>query len=165
MVRTTLIEAKIDAPPIVEVSSRVRTISIAVRTELRNVSEQDYVLFAPNQDSQHFWHVLDANHREVLREQPRKTPKKKKHAWHPARSQTVTLSHGVHETVTLKLDAAKLNDGQTYTIRSENWGQIAETTFVVVRPQKRPVKKKKPTLTKKVAKKSGQAVKVNHAKP
>ncbi len=154
MVRTTLIEAIKDAPPNDEVSSRVKTVSITVRTELRNVGEQDYVLYAPDQDSQHFWHVLDANHREVLREQPRKTPKKRKHAWHPARSQTVTLSHGVHETVTLKLDAAKLKDGQTYTIRSENWGQIAETTFVVVRHQQRPVKKKKPTVTKKIAKKS-----------
>ncbi len=171
MARTTLIEAKINAPPVVEVSSRVRTVSIAVGTELRNVSEQDYVLFAPNQDSQHFWHVLDANHREVLREQPRKTNKKRKHAWHPARSQTVTLSHGVHETVTLKLDAAKLKDGQTYTIRSENWGQIAETTFVVIRHQKSPVKKrtgpvkkKKPTSTKKVAKKPVKK-QVRKAKP
>ncbi len=160
MVRTTLIEAIIDAPPIVEVSSRVKTVSITVRTELRNVGEQDYVLYAPDQDSQHFWHVLDANHREVLREQPRKTVKKKKHAWHPARSQTITTSHAAHETVTLKLNAAKLKDGQTYTIRSENWGQIAETTFVVIRHQKRPVKKKtgpvkkkKPTKIKKVAKK------------
>ncbi len=170
MVRTTLIEAIIYAPPIVEVSSRVKTVSITIRTELRNVGEQDYVLYAPDQDSQHFWHVLDANHREVLREQPRKTVKKKS-AWHPARSQTITLSHGVHETVTLKLDATKLKDGQTYTIRSENWGQIAETTFVVVRHQKRPVKKKtgpvkkkKPTPTKKVAKKPAKK-KVKNAKP
>ena len=170
MARTTLIEATIDAPPIVEVSSRVKTVSIAVRTELRNVSEQDYVLYAPDQDSQHFWHVLDANHREVLREQPRKTVKKK-HAWHPARGQTITPSHGAHETVTLKLDAAKLKDGQTYTIRSENWGQIAETTFVVIRHQKSPVKKrtgpvkkKKPTSTKKVAKKPVKK-QVRKAKP
>ncbi len=163
MARTTLIEATIDAPPIVEVSSRVKTVSIAVRTELRNVSEQDYVLYAPDQDSQHFWHVLDANHREVLREQPRKTVKKK-HAWHPARGQTITPSHGAHETVTLKLDAAKLKDGQTYTIRSENWGQIAETTFVVIRHQKRPVKKKNPTATKKVTKKSVKKP-VRKAKP
>ena len=170
MARTTLIEAKIDAPPIVEVSSRAKTVSIAVRTELRNVSEQDYVLYAPDQDSQHFWHVLDANHREVLREQLRKTVKKK-HAWHPARGQTITPTHGAHETVTPKLDAAKLKDGQTYTIRSENWGQIAETTFVVIRHQKRPVKKrtgpvkkKKPTSTKKVAKKPVKK-QVRKAKP
>ena len=163
MARTARIEAILEAPHIVEVPPRVKTVSITVRTELRNVGDQDYVLHAPDKDSEHFWHVLGPNHREVLREQPRKTVKKKT-AVLPFRGLTVTPTHGVHESVTLKLNAAKLKDGQTYTIRSENWGQIAETTFVVVRHTKRPAKKKKPTSTKKDKKKPAKKP-VRKAKP
>lgn len=163
MARTPLIEAIIEAPPIVEVSPRAKTVSIVVRTELRNVGEQDYVVHAPDRDSQHFWHVLSPSHREVLREQPRKALKKKSDVL-SVRGQTITPSHGVHETVTLKLDAAKLKDGQTYTIRSEHWGQIAETTFIAVHHPKRVVKKKKPTSTKNETKKPAKK-RVRKAKP
>ena len=35
--------------------------------------------------------------------------------------------------VPLVLDAVKLREGHTYTIRAEIWGQIAETEFIAVR--------------------------------
>ena len=163
MTPTTLIKALVDAPPIVEVSPRAKTVSVTVRTELRNVSDHDYVLQYRMGSETHFWHLLDQKHRELARAQPRKTRiAKKKYDLHPACTKTIASGHSTHETETLKLDATKLKDGQTYTIRYEILGQIAEASFVVVRPQKAPVKKappKKKEAAKKTAKKAVKTTK------
>ncbi len=151
VVPTRLIEARLHAPPLVEVPPRARTVSITVRTELRNVSEHDYVLHTPDADQRYFWHVLDEKHREVLREarRPQGGGKKKKSWDQSLRGQTIAAGHSTHDTETLVLNAARLKDGHTYTIRAEIWGQIAETEFIAVR--RSPPAKKKPTRRKKPA--------------
>jgi hypothetical protein len=156
MASSTLIEASVDAPHIVEISPRTKTVSIAVRTELRNVSEHDYVLYAHSEDDQHFWQMLDQNHREIWREQPRKrAASRKKTDVHPVRTQTIAAGHSTHETETLIFGATKLKDGRSYTLRHEIWGQVAETSFIAVRhaaafkKKAAPVKKKTPARANK----------------
>ncbi len=151
VVPTRLIEATVHAPSIVEVPPKARTVSITMRTELYNISERDVVLHAPSGKDQYFWHVLNENHREVLRWQPYRKGggRKKKTDVHPIRSQTIAAGHSTHETETLVLKTARLKDGHTYTIRCEVWGQIAETEFIVVRIA--PPSKRKPTSKKKSA--------------
>lgn len=153
MASTTLIEVSVDAPHIVEVSPRKKTVSIAVRTELRNVSEHDYVLYGHSEDDQHFWHILDQNHREIWREQPRKrTASRKKTDVHPVHTQTIAAGHSAHETETLCFDATKLKGGRTYTLRHEIWGQVAEASFIAVCPTVASKKKATPVKKKKSAK-------------
>jgi hypothetical protein len=164
------IEAKIDAPAVVEVPAGATEVEIAVRTELTNSSEHDIVLHAPNEDEEIFWHVLDEKHREVLREKPPKAGKKIPGV-EEFRSVTVASGHAEHETETLVLAAKKLKAGMTYVIRAEIYGQIAETEFVAIAPPKlerlRPALKavpkaeggeaggkKKPTVKKSAGKKS-----------
>ncbi len=152
MASSTLIEASVNAPHIVEVSPRTKTVSIAVRTELRNVSEHDYVLYAHSEDDQHFWQMLDQNHREIWREQPRKrAASRKKTDVHPVRTQTIAAGHSTHETQTLCFGAARLKDGRSYTLRHEIWGQVAETSFIAVRHAVASKKKATPVKKKKSA--------------
>lgn len=160
MVRTSLIEAVVDTPHIVEISPRAKTVTLIVRTELRNVSEHDYVLHGSLHDDEHFWHLLDQKHREIAREKGRRTKgSAKKSKLHPAEGLTIAAGHSAHETEKLKFDAAKLKSGQVYTVRSEIWGQIAEATFTVVRPEKvaltkltKPKPAKKTTASKSAKK-------------
>lgn len=149
VVPTRLIAADIEVPGVVEVPAGVKTVEVAVRTGLTNVSEHDVVLHAPDEDAEIFWHVLDENHREVLREVHR--PLAKTHPPKPGvetfRSVTVAAGHGEHETETLVLDAPKLKNGHTYTVRAEIFGQIAEAEFVAVKVEaaaaaKKPAAKK-----------------------
>lgn len=153
MTATTLIEAYLDVQPVVYVSDEDEHVEIDVRAELRNTSEHDYVLHAATDDA-HFWHVLDDNHREVLRKKDyRRRQKTQEGERHPARGHTLAAGHSAHETETLTLDPTKLKDGRVYTVRSELWGLVAEGTFAVVRapaerrasmPEKKPLKKAPP---------------------
>ena len=159
MVRTSKIEAEVHVPTVVEVPEGAETVEITVRADLRNATEDAYVLHNVGDDA-HFWHVLNENQREVIRDRTKQKKHKKSDEIYPVRTLTVPAGLSTHETVTLELDAKKLKDGKTYTVRSENWGQLAEATFVVIRPQKAeaPPKKKrapkKSTTKKRTTKKS-----------
>lgn len=152
MSRTSLIQAEVHAPAVVEVPEGAETVEIAVRADLHNVGDNDYVLHNVGDDA-HFWHVLDENHREVLRDRTKKKRDSKKSGdVHPIRTQTIPAGLSTHTSVTLTLETKKLKDGKTYTVRSENWGQLAETTFVAVRKQaSAPPKPKKKQAPKKTA--------------
>ena len=140
VVPTRLITARVDAPQIVEVPANSRCLAIDVRTELANESEHDVVLHAPDADQEIFWHVLDENHREVLRERSRKAGDGGQEGVETFRSRTIASGHSDHETATLQLDVKKLKHGHTYTVRAEVFGQIAEAEFVAVvhRPERSP---------------------------
>lgn len=51
---------------------------------------------------------------------------------HSYATKTVPAGQGIHETRKLTLDATKLREGGTYTIRGELYGHTAEATFVAV---------------------------------
>lgn len=175
VVPTRLIEASIEVPPVVEVPKGAKTVEVAVRTELANVSEHDVVLHAPNQDQELFWHVLDERHREVLREAVKRPRRELPKDVQPVRSLTIAAGHSEHETEVLVLDAAKMKAGGTYTVRAEIYGQITEAEFVAIetvpltplKPAKRaPAKKapaKEPAGKKSAAKKA--ATKKKPSKP
>lgn len=151
VVPTKLITPEIHVEPHVQVPKGARKVTLTVRTELRNDSEHDFVLHAPDLDDEVFWHVLDEQHRELLRERPPKGDKM------PAgvesfRSLTVASGHSEHENETLEINARDLEDGHTYTVRAEIYGQVAEAEFVAfVAP--RAAHKRRAKAGGKVAKK------------
>ena len=160
VVPTRLIEAAVEAPPMVEVRKRKGKVRIAVRLELRNVSEADYVVHAPDRDQEVFWHVLNERHEELLREQPRKKMRRRA-GMESFRSRTISTTHSEHETEMLVIEASTLEDGHTYTVRAEFFGQICEDEFVVFfAPEEEPAPKKlakrKPTKRRLVRKKATQ---------
>jgi hypothetical protein len=130
VVPTKLITPEIHVEPHVQVPQGAKKVSLTVRTELRNDSEHDVVLHAPDRDAEIFWHVLDEQHRELLRERPPKGDKMPKGVA-SFRSVTVASGHAEHDNETLEIDARELEDGHTYTVRAEIYGQIAEAEFVV----------------------------------
>lgn len=152
VVPTRLIEASIEVPPVVEVPKGAKTVEVDVRTELKNDSEHDIVLHAPDEDQELFWHVLDERHREILREAVKRPKRELPKGVQQVRSLTIAAGHSEHETETLVLNAAKMKGGGTYTVRAEIFGQITEAEFVAIetvpltplRPAKKAGKKKAP---------------------
>ncbi len=156
------IQAEVDAPAVVTLKPRAATVSVDVLAKIHNTGDHDYVVGATHPDDVHNWHVLDANHREVLRPPAKRAAGaygRRKAKVHPHVAQTLAAGHSYHESKTLKLDTKKLKPGNTYTIRYEYFGQIAETDFTVVpghaAPAKRKAAKKSPRkATKRTAKKT-----------
>jgi len=165
------IEAHVDVPQVVPFIKGEDEVTVAVRTGLTNNTENDFVLHAPDEDQEIFWHVLDERHREVQREKPEKPPSSDIEHF---RTITIAAGHSDHETETLVLQGKKLKNGGTYTVRAEIFGQIAEAEFVAVEtvpltpltPAKASAGKKKATAAKKkpAAKKKAPAKKKPAAK-
>lgn len=132
-IRSKLIEASVDVPSVIELTGKKATLEIPVRLELANTSEHDYVLHGPAGDDQSFWHVLDEDHREVTREAVPQAKRPRVACDLQICSLTIAAGHKDQETTTLRLDASKLEEGKTYTVRAEHWGQVGEATFVVFR--------------------------------
>lgn len=156
------IQAHVDVPSVVEIPAEAETVEVAVRTELRNDTEDDIVLHSPDPDSAIFWHVLNEKHREILRDVgSAKVPWDPPEGVVPIVSLTLAGGHAEHETETLIIETKKLRSGQTYTVRAEVFGQIAEAEFVAVAqpkleklvPAKKPPAKKKAPTKKAAAKK------------
>ncbi len=156
VVPSRMLEAKIEAPPMVEVSGDRKTVSIDVRAEITNVSDSDYVVHAPGAEHQHFWHVLDENNREIARGGAIGAQAADSRQF---LGKTIAAGLSAHDSHRLVLPTQRLKDGKTYTLRSEIFGQIAQTEFVVVRPEraakKAAGKKKavKKAIKKKIARK------------
>ena len=152
MVQGSMIKAEIEAPAVVEIPRRRKTVSVTVRVSLMNEGEVDFVAHAEHSDDRHFWHVFDQNHRELIREPGKGKGGHKgvlvKNGVHSYRTTTVAAGHGLNTSRELRLDATKLAEGQTYTIRSETYGHIAETTFVAL-AEPRPMRAKRPGTAKK----------------
>jgi hypothetical protein len=165
-VPTKLITPRIEVPPTVEVPRGAKTVTLHVRTELQNDSDHDVVLHAPDEDAEIFWHVLDDEHREIVRERPPKSRKGRKGV-ETFRSLTIASGHSEHESEELELDAGKLRAGETYSVRAEIWGQVAEARFVAVETEPRPRKaaKKKASRKKAVKKKAKAAVRRRANRP
>lgn len=161
VVPTRLIEASLEVPKVVEVPRGRKTVEVAVRTALTNVSEHDVVLHTPDLDRQLFWHVLDERHREILREMVRRPGRDLPEGATPVRSLTIAAGHGEYETEILVLNAAKMKSGGTYTVRAEIWGQVTEAEFVAIetvpltplQPARKPAAKKAAPKKKAPAKK------------
>ena len=71
MVRGRHIVAQIDIPQTVYIPSRGKHVEIPARVSLHNTGEEDFVAHAASGDDRHFWHVLNADHHEILREKGR----------------------------------------------------------------------------------------------
>ena len=160
MVQGSMIEAEIDAPDVVEIPKRRKTVEIVVRISLINRGEEDFVAHAQNPDDAHFWHIFDESFHEVLREPGRG---KGGHGGvrvvngvHSYRTLTVAAGNGTHDQMVLELDARKLRSGHTYTIRAEIMGHLAETTFIAVAAMEalRPRRKRKAAPKKSPAAKA-----------
>lgn len=133
MVEGRNITAEIEAPQTVEIPRRKRNVDLVVRISLHNRGEDDFVAHAASDQDRHFWHVLDADQREVMRRKKKgKSGVKVYRGVHSYRTETVAGGHGVHHQHTLTLDGRKLKEGQVYTIRGEVYGHGAETKFVAV---------------------------------
>ncbi len=155
VVRSRMLQAKLDAPQMVEVPRGRKTVSIDVRAEITNVSDSDYVVHAPSRKHEHFWHLLDEKNREVARGT---TGGAKGDDSGQFRGQTIAAGLSIHDSHRVQLPAQKLKDGKTYTLRSEFYGQMAEVDFVAVSPAKRaPGKGKKKAAKKAGAKKAAKA--------
>lgn len=150
------IEARIDAPDVVEIKPGQKTVRLVIRTTLLNTSDETFVLHSPSRDHEHFWHVFDEDGREIDRERGRgkggeKPPDK------PLKFRSLTLAPGqeCHETRKVRIDAASLLEGPSRCLlRGEIWGQSAEAEFhTVVRPAKLTPAKKR-ARKKRAAKKS-----------
>lgn len=161
MARLQSIAAEIDVPAVLEVPSNAKKVSVAARVTLRNTGEDDVVVHAASSDDRHFWHVFDANHREVLRERrtaPGRAKAMRKGGVHSFRTETVPGGQEIHSGRELALDAAKLRDGEVYTVRAEFFGHIAEASFSVVGVPASALRKLKPAR-KKPASKPGKTAK------
>jgi hypothetical protein len=139
-----MIEAQVDAPAVVHIPAS-ETVEIDVLCRLHNAAEHDWVVGASHPDDVHNWHVLDENHREVMRPPLTKLQKPGKGDPHPYVSQAVGAGRSLNVPQTLTLSTKRLKPGKTYTIRYEFWGEIAEATFVAVPAHEAPVVKKKRT--------------------
>ncbi len=153
------IQAEVAAPDIVTLKPRATTVNIDVLAKITNTGEHDYVVGAAHPDEVHDWHVLDANHREILRPPAKRSAGaygRGKSKVHPHVAQTLAAGHSYHDSKTLKLDTKRLKPGNTYTIRYEHFGQIAETEFTVVPGHAAPARRaaKKKTTRKAAAKKA-----------
>ncbi len=164
VVRSRMLQAQLDAPHLVEVPRGRKTVSIDVRAEITNVSDSDYVVHAPSRNHEHFWHLLDENHREVARGT---TGGAKGDDPGQFRGQTIGAGLSVHDSHRVELPAGKLKNGKTYTLRSEFYGQMAEAAFIAVSPARKAPKKagkKVAKAAKKVAKKVKKKVAPKKAK-
>ncbi len=165
MVQGRNITAEIEAPQTVEIPRKRRNVDVVVRISLHNNGEDDFVAHAASDDDSHFWHVLDRDQKEVMRQKKRgKGGVKVYRGVHSYRTETVAGGHGVHDQHTLTLDGRKLAEGQVYTIRGEIFGHGAETSFVAVneaspRPKKGRKKKAGGKAKKSAAKKQKAAPK------
>ena len=136
VVPTKRILAEVDVPQTVEVPRGSRTVAIAVRSGLENVSEDGFVLHAPSAGQTLIWCVLDKRGRNVLRHSPVGVGQTDEGV-EAYCSKLIAAGHGTHEIATLEMDAAKLKDGQTYTVQMRAYGQAAEAEFVAVAPKTR----------------------------
>lgn len=151
VVPSRMLEAKVEAPHMVEVPSGRQTVLIDVRTEITNVSDFDYVVHAPTKKHEHFWQILDENNREIARGKAADPGGAGKSAGtEDFFSETIAAGLSIHDSHRVELPTQRLKDGRTYIIRSEVFGQSAEAEFVAVRPQ-RSAPKKKPKKTAKSA--------------
>jgi hypothetical protein len=164
-IKIRTIQAHVDAPQVVEVPPRKKSLELAVRAELHNAGEETIVLHAPDEDREVFWHVFDENRQEIQRSMPMRKLRPAGGEVEEFRSLTLAAGLSVHRPTTLQLDAAQLEEGKTYTIRAEIWGQVAESEFVVIRtPPPPPKPKKKPPAKKKASGKKASAKKKTAAK-
>ncbi len=157
MVHGRNVSAEIEAPQTIEIPRQRRNVDVVVRISLHNHGEDDFIAHASSDDDRHFWHVLDQEQKEVMRQKKKgKGGAKVYRGVHSYRTLTVAGGHGVHDEHTLTLDGRKLEEGRIYTIRGEIYGHSAETTFVAVneaapRPKKSRKKKTKTAAKRKTA--------------
>jgi hypothetical protein len=157
-----MIRAQLDAPDVVEIPQRRKTVPIDIRISLLNDGENDFIAHAESADDTCIWHVLDDEFREVQREAGRGRRvregvgvDKGVHSYHTVR---VCCGDGTHDTRTLVLDASKLRDGRSYTIRGEVYGHVAEARFIAIASAAPPRPRAKRSTAKK-AKKAAKAKK------
>ncbi len=135
MVQLRTIEAEVETPPVVEVPAGAKQVEVTVRVSVSNTGEEPVVVHAESGDGRVFWHVFDANHREVQRERGRGRGGARatvKDGVHSFRTETVAPGHAEHATRALQLDARKLKPGGVYTVRAEFFGHVAESQFAVI---------------------------------
>ena len=164
MVQGNNIQAEIDIPDVVHIPPRRKVVEVAARVSLVNSGEEDFVAHAESRDEATFWHVFNADFREITREKGRgkggHLGPRVLRGVHSYRTVTVPAGGTVNDNRTLKLDATKLKAGETYNVRGEIYGHLAEASFVAVPEaggalgvRKTPTK---PKAAKKTAKKTAK---------
>ncbi len=146
-----MIRTEIEVPTTVMVPRGRKEVAVDVICKLHNDAEHSYVLGSNAGEQAHFWHVLDSQQREVQRSKPgRKDARADDHL--------VAACASTAHPERVVLEASKLKDGQTYTLRFRLRGHSAEADFTVFHePEREPAKKKtarKKTAKKKTAKKT-----------
>lgn len=135
MAQIRSIEAEIELPDVVVVPEGAESVTIDARVTLRNTGAEDVVVHAPSGDDRHFWHLFDANHREIQREKrtaPGKARAVTEEGVHSYHTETVAAGREVHVSRQLQLAAGKLRSGHVYTVRAELFGHVGESRFTVV---------------------------------
>ena len=130
MAEKTGLEAELNVPNHIMVPSGAKTIDVDVLAPLHNNDDGDRAVHVNDGGDEHFWHLLDDNHKEVQRSA--KVEKTK--GLDGCRTQTVKSGEGLAEPQTVTLDAGKLKDGRRYTMRYVLWGEhAAEASINITR--------------------------------
>lgn len=141
-----MIRTEIEVPTTVMVPRGRKEVAVDVICKLHNDAEHSYVLGSNAGEQAHFWHVLDSQQREVQRSKPgRKDARADDHL--------VAACASTAHPERVVLEASKLKDGQTYTLRFRLRGHSAEADFTVFHEPEREQPAKKKTARKKTAKK------------
>ncbi len=149
MVEKTGLEAELNVPNHIMVTSGAKTIDVDVLATIRNHDEDDHAVHVNDGGDEHFWQLLDDNHKEVQR-----APKgAKAKGLEGCRIQTIAGGHVFAEPQTLSLDATKLKHGRCYTMRYLLWGEHVAEAPIHVSHAPAPAKAaKRKAAKRKVAK-------------
>lgn len=154
MPTTSQIEAEVSIPDILHLPpGNKSSVAVDVLARLHNRGDEDYLVGTSDPSDVHEWHVLNENHREVMRPKASAKPKGTKDV-HPHSSELVPAGHSHSCPATLVLDAKKLKAGKRYTLRYVYHGYVAEADFAVVEGKATAPARRRATPKKKPAGKS-----------
>jgi hypothetical protein len=148
------VKAVIDAPDCVLLPKSGKTVSLDIGAKLINERSDDVVLTLDTTGDVMFWHLFDANQKEIQRMPAVGKPTVSKDGT-PVMEKRVPRGETVAVPETLELDAGKLKDGQRYFLRVRVWGFTVEHEFKAVGTDKAPKAAKDPAPGVPKAKKGG----------
>lgn len=128
---------EIAAPDCVILAKGTKKIELEATVSLVNDMDHDAVLAVANSNDVMFWHLLDANQKEVQRMPAGGKPKVSKDGM-PVMDRRIPRGERVAFPETIELDAGKLKDGGRYILRVRAWGRTAEHEIKVTALDKVP---------------------------
>jgi hypothetical protein len=135
---------EINAPDHLLLSGNDKKVELDVGVSLRNVGDDDFIATVSNTNDVIFWHLLDANQREVARMPQAGKPTVSKDGF-SVMEKRVPGGALVTFPETVEVDAKKLKHGATYILRVRAWGRSGEHEIKVVNVDQAPKAPETPT--------------------